>query len=313
MKNGMELSREYYFGVAQPLLEKNFPSLYPRLATGLAGNGSECFGFDDEYSRDHDWGVDFYIWTTADDSNMIPALREWKASLLENNPPEFPRARSEYGAHIGVTTCGDFYDNLIGAPTGPQTQKEWLRVPEDNFALAVNGCIFADGAGEFTKTREYLLGYYPEDIRRKRIAAKCMALAQTGQYNHDRTEKRGDRVTLRSVLSRFCDAALALAFLLNKVYKPYYKWAYRAAQSLPVLGEETTRLLLEITEAGGFDSREHSLREHRIAELCGLFADELRSQGLSQTDDWFMTAHGEDVQNSIKDDFLRSLPAQYDI
>ena len=313
MKNGMELSREYFFEVAQPSLEEGFPSLFPRLAAGLVGNGSECFGYDDEVSRDHDWGVDFYIWTSSSDSGAIPELREWKSRLLEKLPPEFPRTRSEYGARIGVMTCSRFYSELIGAPAGPQTLSEWLRVPEDNLALAVNGSVFMDGAGEFTKTREYLLGYYPEDIRRKKIAAKCMALAQTGQYNHDRTERRGDRVTLRGVLSRFNDAALALVFLLNKAYKPYYKWAYRAAGSLPVLGEQTARILLDITEAHGFDSREHSLRNNRITELCKLFAQELRNQGLSQTSDWFMTAHGEEIQSSITDEFLRSLPAQFEV
>jgi hypothetical protein len=55
---GLELSRQYFTDVAEPLLKRDFPALYPRLAAGLAGNGSECFGYDDEISRDHDWGID---------------------------------------------------------------------------------------------------------------------------------------------------------------------------------------------------------------------------------------------------------------
>ena len=313
MRNGMALSREYFFEVAEPLLKRDFPTLYPRLAAGLVGNGSECFGYDDELSRDHDWGVDFHIWTGDDDAGAIPALRSWKSELLDAHPPRYPRARSEYGAHIGVMTCGDFYSSLIGAAKGPQNQKEWLRVPEENLALAVNGGVYLDGTGEFVRTREYLLGYYPEDIRLKKISAKCMALAQTGQYNYDRTAKRGDPVTLTGVLSRYIDAALAMTFLLNRVYKPYYKWAHRAARDLPILGADTTRLLSDIAGISGIGDDEHSQRKEYITELCALFTDELRRQNLSSTDDWFMTTHGEEVRQKIKDDFLRSLPAQYEI
>ena len=311
--NGLELSREYFNKTAKPRLERDYPDLYPRLSAGLVGNGSECFGFDDEISRDHDWGVDFFIWTPDGDRDCVPDLRMWKDDLFEKHPPEFPRTRSEYGARIGVMTCSDFYKGLIGAPKGPATINEWLRAPEENFALAVNGGVFIDGAGEFTKTREYLLEYYPEDIRLKKISAKCMALAQTGQYNHERTAKRRDWVTLRTVLSRFSDNAIAIVFLLNRVYKPYYKLSYRALKGLPLLGGEASRLLNFIAETGGLDDESFLKRQQYISELCELIARELRSQGLSGTDDWFLAAHGEEVQSKIEDSFLRSLPTQHEI
>ncbi|MDR2108798.1 MAG: hypothetical protein LBP28_05005, partial [Coriobacteriales bacterium] len=63
----LELSRHYYREVAEPQLKQDFATLYPRLAAGLVGNGSECFGFDDQQSKDHDWGIDFYLWTTEAD------------------------------------------------------------------------------------------------------------------------------------------------------------------------------------------------------------------------------------------------------
>jgi len=311
--NGLKLSREYFFDVAEPRLKNEFPDLYPRLAAGLVGNGSECFGYDDEISRDHDWGVDFYIWTVDGDSAFITALSDWKDCLFRKTPPPFQRTRSEYGASIGVMTCGDFYSGLFGASKGPKNRNEWLRAPEENFAMAVNGEVFIDGACEFTETRKYLMEYYPEDIRRKRIAAKCMALAQTGQYNHERTARRGDWVTLRAVISRFTDGAVSMAFLLNKVFRPYYKWAFRKLSELPAPGGETARLLLQIAEIAGLDGDSFSKRQQFINDLCGVFARELKSRGLSDSDDWFLATHAEEVRSGIQDEFLRSLPTQYEI
>ena len=311
--NGLSLSREYFFGTAEPQLKNLFPELYTRLAAGLVGNGSECFGFDDEISRDHDWGVDFFIWTTEEDGESIPALRNWKEKLFIEEPPPFPRTRSDYGANVGVMTCGDFYFSLIGAAECPKSLSEWVRAPEENFAMAVNGEVFIDGQGGFTKTREDLLKGYPEDLRRKKIAAKCMALAQTGQYNHERVAARGDRVTLRSVLSRFTDSAIAMTFLLNNTYRPYYKWAFRALEGLPVLGEATARLLLAISETGGFDNESQSARQRLISDLCAIFVRELKAQKLTVSDDWFLATHGEEVQSTIQDNSLRNLPPQYEV
>ncbi|MCL2124983.1 MAG: DUF4037 domain-containing protein [Oscillospiraceae bacterium] len=311
--NGLQLSREYYANTAEPSLKREFPDIYPRLAAGLAGNGSECFGYDDEISRDHDWGIDFYIWSLEQDKDRIPSLTDWKRDLFDKHPPQHARERSDYGARIAVMSCGEFYSSLIGAPNGPTTINEYLRAPEENFAMATNGAVFYDGPGEFSKTRSLLLEYFPEDIRRKRIAAKCMALAQTGQYNHSRVARRRDWVTLRTVLSRFTDSAIAMAFLLNRAYRPYYKWAYKALEALPILGAETGRLLLLIAEAGAFDDVAFGARECYIEELCALFAEELRAQGLSSSRESFLVAHGEEAMSLIEDKLLRSLPAQYEI
>ena len=309
----LELSREYFRGVAEPSLKQDFPDLYPRLAAGLVGNGSECYGYDDELSRDHDWGVDFFIWTGESDSGKIPQLQEWKNRLIENHPPDFPRARSEYGANVSVMTCSSFYRSIIGSPCAPQTINEWLRAPEENYSLVTNGEVFIDGTGEFTGIRNDLLGYYPEDIRLKRIASKCMLLAQSGQYNHERTAKRGDWVTLRTVISRFTDHAIAMVFLLNKTFRPYYKWAFRAMKELPIIGSQAARLLLLIAETGSLDEGGTAQRQKYMSELCGIFIRELETQNLAQSDDWFLTTQGEEVQSLIVDEFLRSLPTQYEI
>ena len=310
--NGLQLSRDYFFTTALPRLKTDFGDKLENLAAGLVGNGSECFGYDDEISRDHDWGIDFFIWVSETDRTLIEPLSEWKRNLIENCPPKYPRTRSEYGARIGVTTVSDFYASLIGAPYGPQNIQEWRRVPEENLAMSVNGEVFTDNAGEFTKTRNYILKYYPEDLRLKKIAARCMALSQTGQYNLDRVSKRQDSVTLRTVLSRFTDSAISMTFLLNKVFSPYYKWAFKRMTELPVLGGEVGALLNKIAETGGLDTASLSEIRGFISEICGLFASELRKQGVSSSDDWFLVSHGEEAQRRICDEWLKKLPTQYE-
>ena len=59
--NGLELSRAFYEEHGKPMLEEQFPQLLPLLAVGLFGSGSECFGYDDETSRDHDFEPGFCL------------------------------------------------------------------------------------------------------------------------------------------------------------------------------------------------------------------------------------------------------------
>ena len=56
---GLELSRAYWEKCALPLFRRELPAFLERAAVGLVGEGSECFGFDDEISQDHDWGPGF--------------------------------------------------------------------------------------------------------------------------------------------------------------------------------------------------------------------------------------------------------------
>ena len=306
---GLELSRNYYFDIAEPRLKEAFPDLFHRLAVGLAGNGSECFGYDDALSQDHDWGADFFIWVPESDGALVAQLAEWKRHLFEDHPPEHVRTRSEYGAHVGVMTVGDFYKSLIGYPEGPDDIPGWRRIPEENLAMATNGAIFVDNHGAFTKIRAKLLQFYPEDLRRKKLAARCMAIAQTGQYNYRRCFLREDWVTLQTVLARFADNVIAAVFLLNKVYRPFYKWAYRKLTELPVLGDTIASLLKELSLSSGTGQIVFETNTRIIDAICRLLITELQRQQLAFSDDEFMTTQGEEIQRSIQDSFLRSLPA----
>ena len=308
---GLELSREYFNSVALPSLCTHFPELSGRIVAGLVGNGSECFGYDDEISRDHDWGVDFFVWLSNEDSGHIPKIAQWKTELLKSNPPKFPRTLSEYGARVGIETVGSFYRSLIGFEAGPSELMEWIRVPEENLAMAVNGEVFIDEMGEFTKTRERLLEFFPEPLRLKRISSSCMTIAQSGQYNFARCIKRGDTVAARSALVIWSDSVIRLVLLLNKRYRPYYKWRYRMLQELPLLGKELSDELQRTASLALPDCAPEAIEI--VENVCEKLAKVLRSEGLSDSNDDFFISHGESVREKITDAQLRELPSQYDV
>ena len=54
---GLEEARKFYEEAGAEMISRNFGDFENRIAVGLVGHGSECFGFDDEVSRDHDFGV----------------------------------------------------------------------------------------------------------------------------------------------------------------------------------------------------------------------------------------------------------------
>lgn len=312
-ERALDLTEAYVRDVALPSLEASLPHCMSHVALGLVGNGSECFGYDDAVSRDHDWGVDFFVWVPAGDVAMLGQLADWRAHLLEEHRPMHVREQSAYGARTSVMTVEDFYSSLIGVGACPQTVQQWARIPEENLAMAVNGRVFFDGPGEFTKVRDDLLGYLPEDLRLKRIATACMLAAQAGQYNFSRMARRDDVVTMRLCLQRFIDQVERLAFLLNRTYRPYYKWVFRAMSELPILGGELAGEVKALSLANLGNPAEVDAAQGRIEHMCELIEDELREQNLSECDDSFIQPHGESVFSKIADPVLGKIPITFEM
>ena len=48
---GLELSERYYNTHGILMIEEKFSKYKDRIATGLVGDGSECFGFDDKMKK----------------------------------------------------------------------------------------------------------------------------------------------------------------------------------------------------------------------------------------------------------------------
>jgi len=308
---GLELAEKYFFAVGAPMIRKHFPDYERRIAAGLVGMGSECFGFDDELSRDHDWGPTFCLWLTKGDYEAIGKGLQAEFDSLPKTFAGFgPREESAWGrGRSGVFEIGQFYKQFIGFDHPPQSLKEWRIIPEANLATATNGRVFIDHLGEFTAFRKRLTEFYPEDIRLKKIASRCMTIAQAGQYNYLRCARRQEYVAAHWNEAKFVSDLISLVFLLNRQYRPFPKWMHRAMQNLTILGKAFYGLLLQLVtiNEGTTGQTIYERKGRLMEEMCQLVIQELRREGLSDSPSDFLLDHGPVVQKRIQDPQIRAI------
>ena len=251
---GLELSEKFFRTYGEPMLKEQFPDLLPYLSAGLFGSGSECFGFDDEISRDHDFEPGFCLFLPPEDIIDRPTAFRLERAVAKL-PKEFMGFKRSFmdpvgGSRHGVFRTADFFREKIGAPDGILSISEWLSLPEQSLAEATNGQIFFDNYGEVTRIRSSL-AYFPEDIRLQKLAGHLLLAAHAGLYNYIRCVKRGERSAAQLAVFEFVNTFLHIAFLINRKYMPYYKWAFRAFSSLPIFSELREPLEYMLTSDNG--------------------------------------------------------------
>ena len=291
---GLEIARAYYEQYGEPMLRERFPGLMPFVAAGLAGSGSECWGFDDEISRDHDFEPGFCLFLPGEDvvdRRTAFELERAYAAL----PKEFMGLRRSLVAPVGgprhgVLRTAEFMTDKVGKADGNLSLMEWLYMPEFSLAEAVNGEIFMDGYGEVTAIRERLRRR-PEDVRLKKLAGQLLLMGQSGQYNYRRCLQHGETAAAQLAAVEFVKSTMAAVFLLNDVYQPYYKWCFRAMRALPKLALTAELLEYLLTTDNEPDTAEEKSRvmEGIAADVIGELREqgllgELREQGLTGTD-----------------------------
>ena len=305
---GLELSRAYYETYGEPMLKEQFPDLLPFLAAGMTGSGSECFGFDDEISTDHDFEPGFCLFLPGED-----VVDRRRAFLLERAyaklPKEFHGFRRSLmqpvgGARHGVMRIEDFLNEKTGTPDGRLTLSQWMTIPEASLAEAVNGLLFFDNYGEMTQIRQRL-AHYPEEIRRKKLAGHLLLMAQSGQYNYMRCLKHGETGAAQLAVCEFVKSAMAVLFLLSGKYQPYYKWAFKALREIPGRGPEADLLEYLLTTDNSEDNRDAKYMV--IEEIAADIIDELIDLELTQANCGDLEKHAYSVNDGIADAQVRNL------
>ena len=305
---GLEISKAFYDEYGKPLLEKRFPELVPYLAAGLIGSGSECYGYDDEVSRDHDFEPGFCIFLPGEevvDRKAAFALERAYAGL----PREFMGLRRALvspvgGARHGVIRTADFLMDKTGTNDGVLSLYEWLTLPDYSLSEVVNGEIFEDRYGGITAVRDRLR-HRPQDVRLKKLAGHLLLMAQAGQYNYLRCLRHGETGAAQLAVTEFVKSAMAAAFLLNDAYQPYYKWSFRALRELDKLP-----FMAELLEYLLTTDNEKDTRDEKIDVMEGIAADvigELQAQGLTQAVCGDLEKHAYSVNDRIADAQIRNM------
>ena len=290
------------------MLEERFPELVPYLAAGLIGSGSECYGYDDEVSRDHDFEPGFCIFLPGEevvDRKAAFALERAYAGL----PREFMGLRRALvspvgGARHGVIRTADFLMDKTGTNDGVLSLYEWLTLPDYSLSEVVNGEIFEDRYGGITAVRDRLR-HRPQDVRLKKLAGHLLLMAQAGQYNYQRCLRHGETGAAQLAVTEFVKNAMAAAFLLNDAYQPYYKWSFRALRELDKLP-----FMAELLEYLLTTDNEKDTRDEKIDVMEGIAADvigELQAQGLTQAVCGDLEKHAYSVNDRIADAQIRNM------
>ncbi|MBQ0083912.1 MAG: DUF4037 domain-containing protein, partial [Clostridiales bacterium] len=270
---GIDISRAFYEEYGKPMLENDFPNLLSKIAVGFVGSGSERYGFDDTFSRDHDFEAGFAIFLP--DETVIDRRTEFLLERAYNKlPKEFMGVKREMLSPVGGNRNGPirtarFYTEKVGSPDGALTDIDWLKLPDYALFEATNGEVFYDGYGEFTRIRESLSNQ-PEDIKLKKLAGSLLIMAQSGQYNYPRCVLRGEAEASVLALSEFVRSAVKVLFLLANRYEPYYKWSFHCLKTFED-GEITSKLSYLLLSGSENSEKKYEI----IEEICTAVAQKL--------------------------------------
>ena len=122
--SGLALSRAFWNDLGKPLLAGAYSAYQGRIAAGLVGYGSECFGFDDELSRDHDFAPRFCLWLTDEDYDAIGEQLQADYDALSRDFTVAEQGKPHFAGHGSANSDARAASQL---PLTPRAQGEFRR------------------------------------------------------------------------------------------------------------------------------------------------------------------------------------------
>lgn len=268
--SGAKLCREYYEQYGAPMIEEKFPQYVSKIAVGHVGEGSDCFGFDDSFSTDHDFGPGFSMWVTADTYKEIGESLQQAYMNLPDEFKGFHRVTSSHSRErFGVCVIDDFYERVLAGGHLPEKESDYLNLEDCYLAAAVNGEVYRDDEGIFTSIRNRLKAGYPEGIGLLKLAQKTALYGQNGQYNYERCARRGEWTAAMLAKSDAMRQSMQIAYLLAGIYAPHDKWLHRGLKDI---NSDIYTLVEDLTICDLKDVEENC---RLLEEIAGILLGEL--------------------------------------
>jgi hypothetical protein len=202
---GRDLCQSFYEEHLRPALAG------VRHDAALIGEGSDVLGYDQNISRDHNWGVRATIF--VDDIREAPALAL----------PEEYRGSSVKPENIVITTIGEWLAKNLGiGDVHHIPMAKWLSMPQQLLLQFVGGAQLGGDLGAYRSARE-LLAWYPDDIWRWMMAAQWYFIWSEERLI-PRTRDAGDLIGAQMIAHRLLRYIFQMHFLQCKRHQPYDKW-----------------------------------------------------------------------------------------
>jgi Domain of unknown function (DUF4037) len=268
---GLDLARRFYDGAIAPIVTC---ALGPGadVAAALIGPGSEVLGFDNERSRDHDWGPRCQLFLGGAALERREAL---ETALTDGLPADFDGFPTGFSATDGRDNRGaaggpgvlthrvevldlvEWWRDWSGlAPGDERPAAGWLAVPTQRLAELTGGAVFADATGRLTAARTSL-AWYPDDVWRYVLACSWRRIAEEQPFV-GRCAEAGDDLGSALIAGRLARDVMRLWLLLERRYPPYSKWLGSAFAALPGTADVALDLRIAVT-AGDIPARESAL------------------------------------------------------
>jgi hypothetical protein len=267
---GIELSRRFYADIVRPWLATVAPGL-PH-AAALIGYGSELLGFDDELSRDHNWGPRVHIFLSRERfeqqaRRLVEAFGAAAPTSYLGEPigwrnrPHPPAGGTEAVgtlAHgLELHTVEGSLERILGVRSAEDLSPlTWLGFPEQRLLAFTAGAVFHDDDGRLTAARE-LLAYPPRDVWLHKLACQWRRIAEEQAFV-GRAGQVGDELGSRVIAGRLVRDVMRMAFLLERRYAPYPKWFGSGFARLPLAAVLTPHLNAAL-DANAWEARGNAL------------------------------------------------------
>lgn len=234
MSQLLDQTRRFALTRLLPRLQEE-PLLRDRVALAQIGHGSQCLGYDDDLSQDHDWGilVQCFLEDATDDSRYV--LQQCLASmpdLWEGTPVVWdqrtPPERS------GIIELRVWLHDLAGYRLIPNqiSTEDFLRLSDARLTWLTNGTVFHDPIGTISRLRQ-TLRVCPPQIQLRRLATACLMTVIHGPYQIPRLLKRTDGLSARLSAGLFVRSAMITAHRILGKPAPIIKWLARSFKALP--------------------------------------------------------------------------------